>query len=189
MKLHVQLFEKHLPLDETFTPTGHTAVWEKESGGFYAGPNQAIGRDGSSSLLCFHFDRHAAQDDMLLSSTCEWPSGECILRLDTVTFPPSAIAYRHVHAGPGTRYLVRGGLEIRADDHVDHMLPGDVWFEGSNSPVRATAIDGETSQFIRAMVLPLEFEGKPTITFLNPDDFDKPKLQTNHRFFDSRITL
>ena len=189
MKLHIQLIEKHLAAGEAFTPTGHTALWAQNGNGFYAAPNQSIDQCEDSTLLCFHFARHPAPDHAILATTCDWPSGECILRLDTVTFPAGAIAYRHVHAGAGTRYLLRGGLEIRDDDHVEHMLPGDAWFEGANSPVRATAMDGETSQFIRAMVLPLEFEGKPTITFLNSDDFDKPKLQTNHRFFDQRITL
>lgn len=69
------------------------------------------------------------------------------------------------------------------------MTVGDAWFEASNSPVRATASDKEPTAFVRAMVLPLEFLGKPTITYLNAEDDDKPRLQTNTRYFDKVIDL
>lgn len=87
------------------------------------------------------------------------------------------------------RYLVRGGLEIKSDHSAERMGNGNAWFEDANSPVKATASTTQSSLFIRAMVLPIEFEGKPTIKFLNPEDIDKPKVQTNHRFFDQRVTL
>jgi len=39
------------------------------------------------------------------------------------------------------------------------------------------------------MLLPLEYEGKATFTFANEKDADKPRLQKNTRYVDTRITL
>ncbi|WP_420402361.1 cupin domain-containing protein [Nisaea sp.] len=108
--------------------------------------------------------------------------GEYVFRLDTVGFPPGAIAYRHVHPGPGYRYLVEGALEIRTDDHSTAIAPGEAWFEETNSPVTAFNVPDRESRFVRAHMLPRDYLGKPSIKYLNDEDHDKPKLQTNHRF-------
>lgn len=130
--------------------------------------------------------RHAGCK-LLSSSIFSWPDHEAILRFDQVTFPSEAVAFRHIHSGAGFRYLTMGGLEIDAGDHQEHMRPGSMWFEGIDSPVTATAISGATSQFIRCMIIPVEFEGKPTIKILNNEDAIKPTLQKNHRFFDQKV--
>ena len=86
--------------------------------------------------------------------------------------------------------LVRGGLEIRADDHIEHMVPGDAWFEGANSPVRAAAIDGGNITVHSApWFYRWNLKGSRPLHSLTQMISDKPKLQTNHRFFDQRITL
>jgi len=112
-----------------------------------------------------------------------------VFRLDTVTFPPGSRAFRHEHSAPGTRYLLRGSLEINTDDSTTMMQPGDPWFEPACSPVLAIADDRIASQFVRALVLPADALGKPTIRYLNPEDDDKPRLQKNDRLFDQLITL
>jgi quercetin dioxygenase-like cupin family protein len=205
MQIYTHLFEQTIKQGESFEPpSGHNAIWVQSGAlndgsnlwnagdGFYAGSRRITSHSPTTSMLCFNFGRSADDTSVqktLLKSKCHWPDPESILRLDSVTFPKGAIAYRHVHAGAGTRYLVQGGLEIKSDHNVEHMANGDAWFEDANSPVKATAIDTQISQFIRALILPIEYAGKPTIKFLNSEDFDKPKEQTNHRFFDQRITL
>ncbi|GEM_PF-3943028 len=124
---------------------------------------------------------------LLASQEFTWPDRKAVFRLDQVTFPPNAIAYRHTHSGAGFRHLVAGGLNIDTGAHHQDMAPGDSWFEVINSPVRATAMGGCVSQFIRAMLIPLELHGKPTIKILSPEDAAKPTLQKNHRFVDQII--
>lgn len=116
-----------------------------------------------------------------------WSESTAVLRLDSIEFPPGAIAYLHDHPGPGIRYLTRGRLEIKAEDHSKMMHPGDTWFEDARSPVEAVAGISETTQFVRAHILPMQFAGKPTINYLRPEDAERPKLQINHRHFDQVI--
>lgn len=123
-----------------------------------------------------------------LSQSFQWRGGEGFLRLDQVTFPPGARAYRHTHPGPGIRALTAGALEIKSDHHVEEMAPGDAWFEDANSPVQATAGSIETA-FVRAMVLPIGYLGKPTLNILDPADAALPRLQKNRRFFDQVLRL
>ena len=144
----------------------------------------------AASVLCFSVTASPVENSerVMLSASFEWPAGDALFRLDQVNFPPRAQAYRHVHPGAGIRCLIEGQLEIVSDDHTETMNPNDAWFEDANSPVRATAGEAPTA-FIRAMILPPEFEGKPTLNILDPKDRTKPRLQTNTRFFDQRITL
>lgn len=117
-----------------------------------------------------------------------WSDTDCVFRLDQVSFPPGARAYRHTHPGPGFRCLTLGALEIKSDDHTEMMKPLSVWFEGANSPVQATAGDKATA-FVRAMILPMDCLGRATLNILDAADREKPRLQTNRRFFDQVLHL
>ena len=112
------------------------------------------------------------------------------MRLDQVTFPPGAVAYRHVHAGSGFRYLTVGQLEVASDHHIETAVPGDSWFEPAQSPVRATAsLDHLTTSFVRFMVLPVAFEGRPSIQILDPSEAAMPRLQQTYRHFEHILSL
>lgn len=195
----------HITLHRTVLATGltlpirpgdHTAIWvisgtlglgetqlAAGEGGYVTGPVTAT---TTCKLLRFAISTEAAETP-LLRAGFDW-DGPGILRLDQVSFPPGARAYRHVHPGPGIRFLVEGALEILSDHDCAMMAPGDAWYEDAFSPVQATAGDQPT-RFVRAMVLPPEFHGQPTLQLLNDADRDKPRLQTNTRFFDQPITL
>lgn len=113
-----------------------------------------------------------------------------LLRLDTVTFPAGACAWRHVHPGPGIRHLLQGELSLEADDHTAIMTAGDSWFEAANSPVRACASTTEAaSGFVRFMVLPVSYQGTPSIRILDEADAAKPRLQVTHRHLDQVVRL
>ncbi len=115
---------------------------------------------------------------------------EVLLRLDQVSFPPAAIAYRHVHPGPGIRYLVRGQLELTSDHRCEVARPGQAWFEAANSPVRAVAdADLAETSFVRFMVLPVECAGRPTINILDAADAAKPRRQVTQRFVEQKVRL
>jgi|GEM_PF-2366872 len=109
----------------------------------------------------------------------------CLWRLDEVAFPPGAIAYRHVHPGPGFRHLRHGALHLQADAHSFTAQPGSTWFEAADAPVRATAdADLRETRFVRSLILPVALAGKPSIRILAPGDRAKPRLQKTHRHVD-----
>lgn len=204
MSLYRHSFMRH---DRFETPACHQAIWVEsgsvdisgsavsEGEGHYVAPNDIISATKTSKFI--HFEIAASESsvaapgspELVLRDELMLAPGPVFLRLDQVTFPANARAYRHIHPGPGIRYLTCGALEIKSDTHTEIMQPGQAWFEEANSPVQATAQNIDTSAFVRAMILPLAYEGKPTIKLLNPDDRQKPALQTNKRFFDQRIAL
>ncbi len=194
------LHHAHLAAGETLQQPDHAhqAVWLKsgfltagtrtvlEGEGTYAGES-AVVATAQSKLLVFRISPGSMEDGEVFGATFDW-DGSAILRLDQVTFPPGARAYRHVHPGPGIRVLTAGEIEIKSDHDCTMMHPGDAWFEDADSPVQATAGDTSTA-FVRAMVLPEAYLGKPTLRLLNAEDHEKPRLQTNIRFFDQIINL
>ena len=117
------------------------------------------------------------------------PGGEFGLRLDMVTFPPGTRAYRHIHASCGIRYIIRGTLEINTDESIDLMEQGHAWFEAVESPVLAIGDEEVETQFVRVMVLPADYHGKLTITYVDPADDDKPRENQNSRMIDEIVQL
>jgi len=117
------------------------------------------------------------------------PDAETGIRLDTVTFPPGTRAYRHVHASCGIRYILRGNLEINTDEGLYLVEQGQAWFEAANSPVLAIASEEVETQFVRLMLLPVDYHGKLTITYVDPADDDKPRENINNRLLDEIVCL
>jgi quercetin dioxygenase-like cupin family protein len=127
-------------------------------------------------------------DGALLSVDVELDRGtEWLMRCDRVDFPPGGIAHRHTHPGPGIRYLLFGSLHI--DAHGRAYGPGEAWSEGAGDPVLATASESEDTAFVRVLLLPREWEGKRTISYLDPADEEKPKLQRATIFLEQPIDL
>lgn len=112
-----------------------------------------------------------------------------LARCDRVDFPARAIAYRHVHPGPGIRRLLFGELTIDASGHHETYGPGGVWLEGADYPVLATASETRDTAFVRVLLLPAEWEGRRTVRYLDPADEDKPKLQRATIFLEAPIDL
>ncbi|CTQ51803.1 hypothetical protein LP7551_00316 [Roseibium album] len=131
------------------------------------------------------------EGSQLVSSEIVVPSSSrLLLRLDKVSFPAGATAWRHVHPGPGFRHLIKGCLRLEADDHTREVLTGDSWFEAANSPVRATASENYTeTAFIRFLLLPLEYAGKRTIHILSDEDRNRERRQTTTTYFDEPVDL
>jgi quercetin dioxygenase-like cupin family protein len=111
--------------------------------------------------------------------TAEVDLGEgWIARLDRVDFPPGGIAYRHVHPGPGIRFLLQGELTIDRGEGDPHTYKArEAWFEGADDAVLATASMAKDTAFVRVLLLPPEWAGKRTIRYVDPADEDKPRLQ------------
>ena len=119
-----------------------------------------------------------APPDALLAAEIELdPAVEWLLRLDRVDFPPGGVAYRHTHPGPGIRCLLFGSIRIESGGETHEYGPFEPWFERGPEPVYAAASETEPSAFVRAMLVPREWEGKRTIRYVDPADEEKPKLQ------------
>ena len=130
-----------------------------------------------------------APADALVAAPVEL-DGKWVARLDRVDFPPGGVAYRHVHPGPGIRYLLHGELIIdRAHDEPHAYRSGETWFEGADDPVLATASASEETAFVRVLLLPAEWAGKRTIRYVDPADEDKPRLQRATIFSEEAIRL
>jgi quercetin dioxygenase-like cupin family protein len=138
----------------------HALVWE-------------IGGSGEGALLSREVD---------LDPAASW-----LARCDRIDFPPGGVAYTHTHPGPGIRYLLHGAIEIETAGHTTTFGPGEAWFESGPDPVYATASATEDTAFVRVLLLPVEWEGKRTIRYVDPADEDKPKLQRATVFFDRRL--
>ena len=108
----------------------------------------------------------------------ELEPGQWVLRCDRVDFPPGGVAYRHVHPGGGVRRMLHGALTIdRRDGEAVTYSAGESWHEGADDPVLATASATEDTAFVRVLLLPAEWAGRRTITYVDPADEVKPRLQ------------
>ena len=110
-----------------------------------------------------------------------------MLRCDRVDFPPGGVAYLHTHPGPGLRVLLTGGSAStrRATSH--EYGPFEWWYETGPDPVFAAASETEPTAFVRVLVLPVEWEGKRTIAYVDPADAEKPKLQSARVYLEHRL--
>ncbi len=115
--------------------------------------------------------------------------GRYVMRLDRVDFPPGAVAHTHVHPGPGIRMVKTGEIEIRQNGASHRYRADDAWFERGPDPVLAPTTEREPTTFIRCMVLPTDWRGRNTITYVDPADADRPKLQRYVRFIDTLIEV
>ncbi len=110
----------------------------------------------------------------------------CILRGDSVAFPPGGCAYLHRHQGPGIRCLLEGGIRIDTHGRSTSYGPGGAWYETGPDGVFAQAADRPT-RFIRVMILPAAYLGKSSVEYLNEEDKAKPKSQSYKIFADMAL--
>lgn len=117
----------------------------------------------------------------------ERPEGEWLLRCDRVDFPPGGVAYLHTHPGPGLRVLLFGSIRIDTQGTSHAYGPFEWWYETGPDPVFAAASETEPTAFVRVLVLPVEWEGKRTIAYVDPADADKPKTQSARIYLEHRL--
>lgn len=154
-------------------------------------------RDGAATLWRCEF---AAQDSaIVVLPNCnsklllEAPlttlprDGGLMMRCDSVAFPPGGCAYTHTHKGPGIRCLQKGAIRIDSDGHSTHFGEEQPWFEAGPVPVFAQADATYETRFIRVSILPRSLKGKSSISYILPEDQDKPKSQTYRSYFDELI--
>jgi hypothetical protein len=139
--------------------------------------------DGPALVWQLDHDEAEAGGALLSARVDLDPFADWVIRCDTVAFPLGGIAYLHTHPGPGIRFLLEGELEIRTHGVSSFYGPGGAWFESGPDPVEAHASSHLETSFVRALVVPAEWAGKRTISYVDPASEDLPKLQqaTVHR--------
>jgi hypothetical protein len=91
-----------------------------------------------------------------------------LFRLDRITSAAGRVADRHQHPGPGIRCLLEGTFNVQQDiESVRDLQPGDAWWETGSDTVIAWGSRQMAAKFLRGMVLPIEWEGKVTGTWLS----------------------
>jgi hypothetical protein len=91
-----------------------------------------------------------------------------LFRLDRIVSAAGRIADRHQHPGPGIRCLLEGTFNVQQDiESARDLGPGDAWWETGSDTVIAWSSPQMASKFLRGMVLPVEWEGKVTGTWLS----------------------
>jgi quercetin dioxygenase-like cupin family protein len=124
-----------------------------------------------------HWGAAEVDGHALVWELTERPEGDHVVRCDRVDFPPGGVAYLHTHPGPGLRVLLKGRIRIDTQGESHEYGPFEWWYETGPDPVYAAASDAEETAFVRVLVLPAEWAGKRTITYVDPADEEKPKLQ------------
>lgn len=91
-----------------------------------------------------------------------------LFRLDRILTPAGRVADRHQHPGPGIRCLLEGTFNVQQDaESARDLQPGDPWWETGSDTVIAWSSPQMAAKFLRGMVLPVEWEGKVTGTWLS----------------------
>jgi hypothetical protein len=153
---------------------------------------------GTAGATCWRFEltTAAAADSMTagvasrakISARLDTlPTGDLLLRADSVGFPPGGCAYQHRHQGPGIRCLLEGGIRIDTHGRSTSYGPGGAWYETGPDAVFAQAAADRPSRFIRVMILPRALLGKSSIQYVNEADKDKPRVQQYKIFADAPI--
>ena len=117
-----------------------------------------------------------------LDETDDW-----LMRCDRVDFPLGAVAYRHVHPGPGIRRLLFGELTVTTGGLTTMHRAGGAWFESGPEPVYAESSATEETAFVRVMLLPAAWAGKRTIRYTDPADADRPARQRARVFLEEPL--
>ena len=91
-----------------------------------------------------------------------------LFRLDQITTTAGRIADRHQHPGPGIRCLLEGTFNVQQEaESARALAPGDAWWETGPDTVIAWGSPQMHARFLRGMILPVEWEGKVTGTWLS----------------------
>lgn len=136
---------------------GWSQVWRWELSQPNAAPALIKGNAVLSSLRMSRVLAHLAMLDQT-----RW-----LFRLDQITSAAGRIADRHQHPGPGIRCLLEGTFNVQSAESERDLMPGDAWYETGPDTVVAWGSTQIAAKFLRGMILPVEWEGKVTGTWLS----------------------
>lgn len=145
--------------------------------------------DGHALVWQLDHDEDEAEGALVSARVQLDPFADWVIRCDRVDFPKGGVARLHTHPGPGIRYLIEGELEIRTEGRATFYGPGGAWFESGPEPVEALASAHLETAFVRALVLPAEWVGRRTISYVRAEDAEVPATQRATVLLEHPITL
>ena len=107
-----------------------------------------------------------------------------LFRLDQIISAAGRVADRHQHPGPGIRCLLEGTFNVESVESHRDLAPGDPWYETGPDTVVAWGARTLPARFLRGMVLPVEWEGRVTGTWLSGE---VPGRRSNWRLLVDKI--
>jgi hypothetical protein len=117
--------------------------------------------EGEGVLSCLRMSR-------VITSLAMPEGSKWVFRLDQIISAAGRVADRHQHPGPGIRCLLEGTFNVQQNiESARGLAPGDAWWETGSDTVIAWASPQMSARFLRGMVLPVEWEGKVTGTWLS----------------------
>ena len=160
------------------TNGGNIAVYDVDHDKAYFGAASVAGR-----ALVWRLEEQGGVGEKLAAPVALDPNTEWLLRCDRVDFRPegSRTGTRIPAPDPVPAARVDPHRERWPDPWYEALEP---WFEAGPEPVLAVASAAEETAFVRAMLVPLEWAGRRTISYVDPADEEKPKLQRATVFFD-----
>lgn len=178
MKLTVHIFN-----DGVTAPAGHRVVYD-------IGRNQAHFGAATIDGPALVWEIGDSDGGSALSASLDLdPAMDWLARCDRVDFPPGGVAYQHTHPGPGIRVLLHGSIRIDSEGRSCEYGPLEPWFESGPEPVFAQASATLDTAFVRVLLLPVEWQGRRTISYVDPADADKPKTQRATVFLEEPIVV
>jgi hypothetical protein len=137
--------------------SGWSQIWRWE----LALPNAAPALIEGTGVLS-HLRMSRVITHLALTEGSRW-----LFRLDQITSAAGRVADRHQHPGPGIRCLVEGTFNVESTECHRELTPGDAWWETGPDTVVAWGSTQMPAKFLRGMILPAEWEGKVTGTWLS----------------------
>ena len=153
-------------------------VWRWELALPNAAPTLHEGSNILSSLRMSRVITHLAMLD----------GSHWLFRLDQITSAAGRIADRHQHPGPGIRCLLEGTFNVESVESERNLLPGDAWYETGPDTVVAWGARTMPAKFLRGIILPTEWEGKVTGTWLSGETA-KPRPGNWRLLVDKIVTV
>lgn len=157
---------------------GWAQIWRWELAAPNAPPALLGGTGVLSSLRMSRVLAHLAMLD----------GSQWLFRLDQITSAAGRIADRHQHPGPGIRCLLEGTFNVQSVESERDLMPGDAWYETGPDTVVAWGSTQMAAKFLRGMVLPVEWEGKVTGTWLS-GEVAKPRPGNWRLLVDKIVTV
>ena len=151
-------------------PAGNHVLYDVAANVAYAGAARVEGR-----ALRWSLGEHDPNGAKLTVDVELHPARDWVVRCDRVDFAAGAVAWRHLHPGPGIRCLLDGELRVDAEGRGRIYEPFQAWFEDAEQPVQAAACPTRATAFVRVLLLPAEWAGKRTIRYLDPADEQRPQ--------------
>lgn len=90
------------------------------------------------------------------------PTGKWLFRLDCI-YEFRGTTGLHSHPGSGIRSMLEGYMdaESRVGENSHNVGYGACWYEEGSYPLVSTVPEGKTANFLRGMILPVEYDTYP----------------------------